>query len=78
MSKILRSVIIFGIIAVMALSVVGCNNKSKDTMDKEKLILGFDDTFVPMGFKDNKGEIVGFDIDLAREVSKRIDKEIIF
>lgn len=78
MSKILRSVIIFGIIAVMALLVVGCNNKSKDTMAKEKLILGFDDTFVPMGFKDNKGEIVGFDIDLAREVSKRIDKEIIF
>jgi len=55
MSKILRSVIIFGIIAVMALLVVGCNNKSKDTMAKEKLILGFDDTFVPMGFKDNKG-----------------------
>ncbi len=78
MSKILRSVIITGIIAVMALSVVGCSNKSKDAMDKEKLILGFDDTFVPMGFKDNKGDIVGFDIDLAKEVSKRIGKEIIF
>lgn len=78
MSKILRSVIIYGIIAVMALSIAGCNNKSQDAMDKETLIIGFDDTFVPMGFKDNNGEIVGFDIDLAKEVSKRIGKQVTF
>lgn len=78
MSKILRSIIIYGIIAVMALSIAGCNNKSQDAMDKETLIIGFDDTFVPMGFKDNNGEIVGFDIDLAKEVSKRIGKQVTF
>jgi len=78
MSKKLRSVIIYGIIAVMALSIAGCNNKSQDAMDKETLIIGFDDTFVPMGFKDNNGEIVGFDIDLAKEVSKRIGKQVTF
>lgn len=78
MSKILRSVIIYGIIAVIALSIAGCNNKSQDAMDKETLIIGFDDTFVPMGFKDNNGEIVGFDIDLAKEVSKRIGKQVTF
>ncbi len=78
MSKILRNVIIYGIIAVMALSIAGCNNKSQDAMDKETLIIGFDDTFVPMGFKDNNGEIVGFDIDLANEVSKRIGKQVTF
>ncbi len=76
MSKILRNVIIYGIIAVMALSIAGCNNKSQDAMDKETLIIGFDDSFVPMGFKDNNGEIVGFDIDLAKEVSKRIGKQV--
>ncbi|WP_346899415.1 amino acid ABC transporter substrate-binding protein [Clostridium sp. UBA7503] len=78
MSKILRCVIISVIIVVMALLVVGCNNKSKDVMDKETLIIGFDDTFVPMGFKDNNGEIVGFDIDLAKEVLKRIGKQVTF
>lgn len=78
MSKILRNVIIYGIIAVMALSIAGCNNKSQDAMDKETLIIGFDDTFVPMGFKDNNGEIVGFDVDLAKEVSKRIGKQVTF
>jgi polar amino acid transport system substrate-binding protein len=78
MSKILKSVVTFGIIAVMALSVVGCSNATKNAMEKDKIVLGFDDTFVPMGFKDDKGEIVGFDIDIAKEVSKRIGKEITF
>nr|WP_281413981.1 amino acid ABC transporter substrate-binding protein [Clostridium polyendosporum] len=63
---------------VTAFGVVGCSKKTNDVTSKEKLVLGFDDTFVPMGFKDDKGEIVGFDIDLAKEVSKRIDKEITF
>jgi len=31
-----------------------------------------------MGFKDDKGDIVGFDIDLAKEVSKKIGKKITF
>ncbi|MDU7337954.1 MAG: amino acid ABC transporter substrate-binding protein [Clostridium sp.] len=37
------------------------------------LVLGLDDAFPPMGYKDTKtGEIIGFDIDLAKEVSKRL------
>ena len=78
MGKTLKIVVTFGIIAVMALSVVGCSNDKKDAMENDKIVLGFDDAFVPMGFKDDKGEIVGFDIDIAKEVSKRIGKEITF
>jgi polar amino acid transport system substrate-binding protein len=37
-----------------------------------KMIVGLDATFAPMGFRDEKGEIVGFDIDLANEVAKRL------
>ena len=33
--------------------------------------VGLDATFKPYGFKNEKGEIVGFDIDLAKEVAKR-------
>jgi polar amino acid transport system substrate-binding protein len=40
--------------------------------------VGFDDTFVPMGFQNEKGEIVGFDIDLANEVFKRVGIEVRF
>jgi len=39
---------------------------------KGKIILGLDENFPPMGFRDDKGEIVGFDIDLATEVAKRL------
>ncbi|MGI5918809.1 MAG: amino acid ABC transporter substrate-binding protein [Christensenellales bacterium] len=35
-------------------------------------ILGFDETFAPMGFKDEDGNYVGFDIDIATEVSSRL------
>ena len=35
---------------------------------KGELVVGLDDTFAPMGFRDEKGEIIGFDIDLAKEV----------
>ena len=78
MNKIFKSSIVAGIIAVTAFAISGCSTKTKDAMAKDKLLLGFDDTFVPMGFKDDKGDIVGFDIDLAKEVSKKIGKKITF
>ncbi len=39
-------------------------------------ILGLDDSFPPMGYRDENNEIVGFDIDLAREVCKRLNWEL--
>ncbi|RMX02848.1 amino acid ABC transporter substrate-binding protein [Allofranklinella schreckenbergeri] len=36
-------------------------------------VVGLDDNFPPMGFRDEKNEIVGFDIDMAREVAKRLN-----
>lgn len=40
-----------------------------DTYKKEKVItLGFDNTFVPMGYKDESGKNTGFDVELAKEV----------
>src|SRR6056297_3320040 len=43
---------------------------------KGKIVLGLDDSFPPMGFRSEDGEIVGFDIDLAREVADRMDVEL--
>ena len=42
------------------------------------LIVGLDDTFAPMGFKDKKGNLVGFDIDFARAVGKKLGVEVKF
>lgn len=35
-------------------------------------IIGLDDSFPPLGFRDENNEIVGYDIDLAREVASRL------
>ncbi len=43
-----------------------------------KLVVGLDDTFAPMGFRDPAGELIGFDIDLARAVGEEMGVEIVF
>ena len=61
------------LIAIMA---AGCSKEAQT--GTEELIMGLDDTFAPMGFRDEKGNIVGFDVDLANEVAKRIGVTIKF
>ncbi len=46
-------------------------------MDSGKLVLGLDPTFKPMGYTDDNDEIVGFDIDVAKEVAKRMGVELV-
>ena len=67
-------------IVMVAITLVACssNSDSNATINKDELIIGLDDTFAPMGFKDKDGKLVGFDIDLANEVSKRINKKVKF
>ena len=43
-----------------------------------KIVVGLDDNFPPMGFRDEKNELVGFDIDMAREAAKRLGLEVEF
>jgi len=43
-----------------------------------KIVVGLDDNFPPMGFRDEKNVIVGFDIDMAREAAKRMGVEVDF
>lgn len=55
-------------------------NSSDDSLqkvkDKKTLILGLDDSFPPMGYQDEKGNIIGYDIDLAKEVCSRLGVEL--
>ena len=48
------------------------DNSLQKVMDSGKLILGLDPTFKPMGFTDDSDNIVGFDIDVAKEVTSRM------
>ncbi|GEJ58876.1 amino acid ABC transporter substrate-binding protein [Anaeromyxobacter diazotrophicus] len=44
---------------------------------KGKLVLGLDDSFPPMGFRNDDNQIVGYDIDLARDVARRLGVELV-
>ena len=43
----------------------------KINSDRKTLTVGFDASFPPYGYRDEKGEYVGFDLDLAEEVCTR-------
>ena len=43
----------------------------EDFQKNKKVVIGFDNTFVPMGFQDKSGNNVGFDIDLANSVFEK-------
>lgn len=50
----------------------GADNSLNYIKNKGTLILGLDDSFPPMGYRNENNEIVGFDIDVAKEVCKRM------
>ena len=68
------------LIAAAVLSIAGCKKTDKkDTKDavaalreRGTFVLGLDDSFPPLGFRSEDNEIVGYDIDLAKEVAKRL------
>ncbi len=43
-----------------------------------KIVVGLDDNYPPMGFKDENNEITGFDVDVAKEAAKRLGREVEF
>ena len=60
---------------------VACNDDGSQKQEDQSLekvkkagefVLGLDDSFPPMGFRNKDNEIIGFDIDLATEVAKRL------
>ena len=46
-------------------------------IEKGTFILGLDDSFPPMGFRDEDNNIVGFDIDVAAAVAERLGVEFV-
>ena len=67
-----------------ALLMIGCGGNADDSKDttstkyERRVIVGIDDEFPPMAFRDGNGNIVGFDIDLAKEAARRLGVEFEF
>lgn len=83
----MKSKVIFGILIIVAI-LVGVifavnlktneeENSLEKVLNKGSLILGLDDSFPPMGYRNENNEFVGFDIDVAKEVCKRLEVDLV-
>lgn len=73
---------IFAAILALALLMTGVamaesDNSLQAITDKGTFILGLDDSFPPMGYRDENNEIVGFDIDVAKAVCEKLGVELV-
>ena len=75
------------VLLVPTIFLSGCENvtqraNTEDTwthiQKRGKVIIGLDDSFVPMGFSQKNGKLVGYDIDLARAVFKQYGIKVDF
>lgn len=67
------------LVVMTGVLLTGCGGSAaKDGEANQKIVVGLDDNFPPMGFKDESDQIVGFDIDVAKEAAKRLGREIEF
>jgi polar amino acid transport system substrate-binding protein len=55
-----------------------CASTLEEIKARGKIIIGTDATYPPMEFHDEKGEIVGFDIDLGRAIARELGVEAEF
>ena len=82
--KKLTSLLMLSLTAGVLLS--GCGNKDSAPATQSaaapalptKIVIGLDDNFPPMGFRNEKNELVGFDISMAQEATRRMGIEAEF
>lgn len=77
MKKILFICLSLVLAAGLAAGCGGTKEKAAGDAPK-KIVIGLDDNFPPMGFLDEKNEITGFDVELAKEAAKRLGTEVEF
>ncbi|MGO4936960.1 amino acid ABC transporter substrate-binding protein [Fundicoccus sp. Sow4_H7] len=66
-------------LAVFLMAQVNVLAQSNKVIDPDvPVVIGFDDTFAPFGFKNEAGEYVGFDLELASEIFGQMGIEYSF
>ncbi|OFI01564.1 cystine-binding periplasmic protein precursor [Clostridium acetireducens DSM 10703] len=85
MKKLLSMVLSFVFVCALFIGCGGSqkNEEAKNSLERvknaKKLTVGLEDTYPPMEFRDNKNELIGFDIDIANAIGKKmgVDVEIV-
>ncbi|MCG7342615.1 basic amino acid ABC transporter substrate-binding protein [Sporosarcina sp. ACRSL] len=84
MERSLRRYFLGAVLACLSIMLIGCgasstNSSSSDggtTEGKRKLIVGTDATYAPMEYMDEKGNIVGIDIDIVNAIAEAAGFEV--
>lgn len=70
------------LLAMLTVVLVACGSDDEGSSSKgnskETIVIGIDDKFAPLGFRDDKNEIVGFDIDYALAAAEEMGVEVKF
>ena len=76
-----RTLALLGVMVLAIGMLAGCGEKeaagNAQSEDDNTFVVGFDASFPPYGYRDDNGEYVGFDLDLAAEVCERNDWELV-
>lgn len=73
----MKKILAFILMTVMLVGTLCVSDTVYAENDDSTLIVGFDAEFPPYGYKDENGEYVGFDLDLAAEVCERRGWELV-
>jgi polar amino acid transport system substrate-binding protein len=76
MKKLLTLVTVTLIVLLSACTEGDNVNSLEAVVNQGYMVLGLDDTFAPLGFRDEDGNVVGFDIDLANAVATEMGVEL--
>lgn len=70
--------LIFCSLVVTLMVIIGVMFLNKNDVETKEniLVIGLDDSFPPMGFRNENNEIVGFDIDVAKAVCQKLGMEL--
>ncbi len=76
----MKKIICAVLMAAAVFALAGCKKSGKKAegdavaalLSRGVFVLGLDDSFPPLGFRSDDNEIVGYDIDLGKEVAKRL------
>ncbi|MDR2710829.1 MAG: amino acid ABC transporter substrate-binding protein [Burkholderiales bacterium] len=80
-----KQIVLWVAALVAAALLFGCDSKKEEKKvavapppEVSKIVIGLDDSFPPMGFRDEQNQITGFDVDLAKEAAKHLGMEVEF
>lgn len=75
MSVFSRALMCIGIAGALALGIAGCD-KQDDARGKSRIVVGTEATFPPFESRDDKGNFVGYDVDLVNAIGQKAGFEV--